>query len=366
MNFRFVSLCSVFTSLWVVGLHAADRVAPLAYRLQRTEIMDNNGFGRSMPAIQLLIPAGWSASGGVVWEQRQATCGKNPTRFEWRAVAPDGISAIEVLPEESWSGNNLPMPPVPGGCPNVTINNIRDYLRWYAERNRQGARLLDYRDRPDLTANLQAYNRSDPGPFGETRTWVQAGEILLGYQVNGRDVREEIVAIVLFNLSRMKGVMPGEVREFLIISMLPALSARAPRGELDFHLTETVRRSMKTNPEWKELMDDHSRKMAGIAAKGEADRHAIRMQTAKEIAEIQRQGYENTQATNDRIHERFTQTIRGVETYVDTTSRERIELPNTHQHAWRLNDGTYVLTDDPNFQPNRDLGVEGRQLQNEK
>ena len=31
-----------------------------------------------------------------------------------------------------------------------------------------------------------------------------------------------------------------------------------------------------------------------------------------------------------------------------------------YDHAWRLNDGTYVLSSDSNFEPWRDLGVEGK------
>ena len=32
-------------------------------------------------------------------------------------------------------------------------------------------------------------------------------------------------------------------------------------------------------------------------------------------------------------------------------------------HAWRLNDGSYVLSNDATFEPWRDLGVEGHRLE---
>ena len=40
-----------------------------------------------------------------------------------------------------------------------------------------------------------------------------------------------------------------------------------------------------------------------------------------------------------------------------------VELPNHYRHAWRMRDGTYVLTDSPNFDPQRDAGQAGEQLQ---
>jgi hypothetical protein len=214
-----------------------------------------------------------------------------------------------------------------------------------------------------MTTSSAQYNRSETTMSGELKSWITAGEVLLAYNFQGQEVRESVAMMVFFMLNRMAGVMPGEVREFLTISAMPALAARAPHGQLDFKLTEAIRLSMSRDPEWSALMHEHQQKMAGISAKGAADRHNIWMKTSREIAEIRQRGYENTQASQDRIHENFSQMIRGVETFVDSRSNERIELPNTHSHAWRLNDDTYILTNDPNFQPNRDLGVDGRTLE---
>jgi hypothetical protein len=138
---------------------------------------------------------------------------------------------------------------------------------------------------------------------------------------------------------------------------------RAPHGQLDFKFAEMIRRSIQSDPEWSALMAEHNQKMSGIAAKGATERHEMRMRTIREVGEINRKGYEDRMASQDRSHAKFIQTIRGVSTYVDSSSKERIELPNTHERIWRLDDGTYLLTNDTAFQPNRDLGVEGRQLE---
>lgn len=356
-------IVSVANLLFVVCAPGASGGLPEgAVRLERADIYDNSGFGRPMKAVSIFVPAGWSASGGIVWQSNGQPCGPNGTRIEWRADSPDGVSAIELLPEETWAGNNLQMQLPEQTCPNVSITNVKDYLNWYVQRVRPGAHILDYRDRPDIVQSLEHLNRSETTVGGELRSWIEAGELLLAFNVSGRDMRESLAVIVFFTLNRMAGVMPGEVRDFLTISTSPALAFRKPHGQLDFKLAETIRRSMKNDPEWAAEMAVHNQKMAGIAAKGAADRHAIRMQTAQEIAEINRQGYENRQASNDRSHEQFVQTIRGVDTYVDTTSNERIELPDTHDHIWRLNDDTYIFTNDINFDPNRDLGIEGREM----
>jgi len=41
----------------------------------------------------------------------------------------------------------------------------------------------------------------------------------------------------------------------------------------------------------------------------------------------------------------------------------QVELSNLYNHAWRLNDGSYVLSDDAAFEPFRDIGVDGKRLE---
>jgi hypothetical protein len=72
-------------------------------------------------------------------------------------------------------------------------------------------------------------------------------------------------------------------------------------------------------------------------------------------------GIRETAATNDRIHRRTERAIRGVEPYRDPAGGT-IELPNQFERAWKLRDGTYVLTNSPAFRPARDLGIEGEEL----
>jgi hypothetical protein len=38
-----------------------------------------------------------------------------------------------------------------------------------------------------------------------------------------------------------------------------------------------------------------------------------------------------------------------------------VQLDNSYQHAWRVADGSYLLTDDPNFRPGL-FGLQGQEL----
>jgi hypothetical protein len=63
----------------------------------------------------------------------------------------------------------------------------------------------------------------------------------------------------------------------------------------------------------------------------------------------------------DRTQRESIESIRGVETYNDPHYGGTVQLSNQYQHAWQLRDGSYLLTDDPNFDPAR-LNLQGTKL----
>ena len=54
--------------------------------------------------------------------------------------------------------------------------------------------------------------------------------------------------------------------------------------------------------------------------------------------------------------------LRGVETYHDPVEGGTVQLDNTFDHAWRVNnEKAYLLTNDPNFNPGL-YQIDARQL----
>lgn len=346
----------------------ADRAhaAGAGQRFQQVEIVDSTGFERPIPAMRGLVPAGWVARGGVVWSP-QAQCGADGVQIQWGAWDPVSGAAVETLPAIAWQANNLPiqMPPNTGGahCLHAPITTVRAYLEALVQIVRPGAQVLDFRPQPELLKIAGMEPTRDMLPGGEMRSWAEAGDLLIGYDVQGRNFREVIRGIAVFFTSTMQGVMPGEIRHFLTGSSLPAFGMRAPDGSLDFRLFDSVHRSFRMDPEWGARMAKHNAEMSRINTKGAADRHAIRMQTNREISDMMNKSWADRQASQDRTQEKFVRAIRGVELYADPAAGRPVELPNTYDHAWRLQDGTYMMTDNPNFDPNVEFGVNGTRLQ---
>ncbi|MEA3411980.1 MAG: hypothetical protein U9R74_10640 [Pseudomonadota bacterium] len=330
-------------------------------RLKKVEIVDAQGFERPMTALTLLIPTDWQAQGGVRWNAA-AICQTDGTRVEWTATGPGGFKAMEIIPAAAWQWNNASLGAgQPGGCPFLEVSSAREFLEFLVSQRRPGALVLDYRERPDLTAELKSYNQTTPMPMGDMQSLTEAGEALIGYSYQGRSIRESIQVIVFLNRTRMSAMYGGAPTEFLSGVSLPAFAMRAPDGELDFTLMNTVQRSMKLDPAWSQRINAHNRKISGIQAKGIADRAAITSKANAEISQIIRDGEEYRQSVMDKSHEKWSRVIREVEVY-DDPLEGRVELPNTYERAWRLDDGSYWMSDDANFDPYRDLGLNGTEL----
>lgn len=335
-----------------------------AFHMQQVAITDPSGFGQPMTAATLLIPVGWKPHGGIVWQINNRGCGRNGTHFAWAASTPDGTSTVEILPEETWSGSSNGAHNQ-GQCPNVWLTNAREYLAAYVENNRSSANVRSYRDRPDIAQKFQHLNQSSSFAGGDSKTWVDAGEVLLDYSYNDKPMEEVIALLITFQLNRVQGVYPGSMQQYLTMTTAPGFSMRAPAGKLNLKLAEAVRLSGRPDPEWSRQMAQHRAKMSGIALKGAKDRHNIRMQTQREIAAIHNESYNRQQKARDEGNRKFNQMIREVETFQEPDTHTRVELPDTHKNAWKLNDGTYVLTDQADFEPYRDLGIDGSQLKRE-
>ncbi|MBX3707948.1 MAG: hypothetical protein KF911_15050 [Pseudomonadales bacterium] len=82
------------------------------------------------------------------------------------------------------------------------------------------------------------------------------------------------------------------------------------------------------------------------------------------IARLRQETWNAQQESADRRVREFGELMKGVETYRDASGPGgQTELSAHYSHAWRLNDGTYVLTNDAAFDPWRDLNLEGKKLE---
>jgi hypothetical protein len=219
---------------------------------------------------------------------------------------------------------------------------------------RPGAQVIDYRLRPDLAEPIEQPAKT-PGMDGEIVREI--GEILIGYHYQGQDYREVIRTTVTVQITTMN--VAGMASRFLAGFADPALAMRAPDGQLDFRLFDFVVKSIKLDPQWLQRVTQVNAAIGQAEAKGVRDRFAITTEANDYVSDLIVSGYEGRQRVLDSSNANWSRMTRGVEI---PNRGEQVELPNTYSNAWRLNDGSYVIAEDPSFDPNVTLGVDAYRL----
>jgi hypothetical protein len=317
------------------------------------DIVDATGFDRPIVAAVAEIPADWQTQGGVHWNRR-TNCVTNQLQLAWRATSRDGTQVVEILPGFNWQvqGTQIDMNP----CPAMPFATVRDFLAAVVQQNRAGARVLAYRDRPDLVPQ-SAPAAQNP----RTQTRQEAGQMLIGYAFDGREVREALSTTVAFS-NASGNIVAGTGMVF---------AQRAPAGTLDFALGDRIAKSIHANPQWLDLMrqagtqavdqyaqnqsaainDWNNRQMAAISANGAAARAAISANTLRDVAAINSATYQNTQATNDHIQAQTLEGIGEYNRYRGTDGGEVRSSIHGGDRVLQTTNGDAFSTSDPYFHP---------------
>ena len=362
----------VATASLAAALSAAANPLPAgALRVQRVDIIDRKGFDKPLVAATIMVPAGWQHQHSVDWTIGRR-CG-SPIGLRMSATAPDGSAAIELIPGLAWANTNFGGPM--GDCPRAAYRDAREYLGAWVQQHRAGARWLDYRQRPDKARAAQEQTWQG----GLLRQWTDSGQALIGYTHNGREVREVLAARVSFTFTRMAGLQ-GTTMQTQQGQSLGVLGWRAPNGAIDFRQFDAVWDSIQSGAEWRARVDAGMNQMAAENAATQAKigqiqaetsrqtlaeiakRGQMAHQTRQEIADMQAGNYRARSESNDTMHRETVRTIREVNAYREPRTGGVVELSSHYRHAWQLKDGSYLLTDNPNFDPARDIGIAGEQL----
>lgn len=90
--------------------------------------------------------------------------------------------------------------------------------------------------------------------------------------------------------------------------------------------------------------------MAAIRSAGELSRYVSGVNA--DINNTILQGHKDRQASEDRVFDAFSESIRGVETYADPVNGGNVQLPSDFSRAWVSSRGEYFLSNDTGVDPN--------------
>lgn len=354
-------LLAALTSLTLLGLPPgvagagpAKASRQEAFRVQRVEVIDRQGFERPVRAASLMMPAGWRVQSRIDWP-RQRECGVAMPLPALQGVAPDKAEQIEMTPGENWGftfqGGAMMM------CPMAPWTNTMQYLQGWVQRHRPGARWLGYKPRPDRSVPEQV--RSFPMMNSFQR--VETGQALISYRVNGQEWRELLATTVEFTRSVPTDPSLAHAGN-LVASARGVLAWRVGRGDPPEKRFDTIWDTLQVDPEWARRIAQMNANMARDDAATAGRISEIQANTAREVMEIRQRGFENRGAMRDQGQGNAVRGVRETEVWQDPGSGRAVELSQNYRHAWKLKDGSYLLSDDASLDPQRDLGLAGERM----
>jgi len=120
---------------------------------------------------------------------------------------------------------------------------------------------------------------------------------------------------------------------------------------IELHDEIAVVASERVNAQYQAAVSQFLVNMGNTQLKGVMDRQRIWHDAQQQISATIIATYQHQQAVQDRLAEQWSQTIRGVETYVNPSTGTNVELTGGYDSAWVNNRGEYLLSDSPGFNP---------------
>jgi hypothetical protein len=359
------------------------------YKMKLVKLMDEHGFERPIPAMTLLLPTDWQFQGGIQYG-KIGGCNALNLQAVFQATSGDGRLAMELLPKQNWQWSDDPnsqkfmqannqsgarfgrqpcevMPPL----------SAADFLKkMVVPKVRPGATLVAIEPIPDVYQQLQEQAHQAEAQAAraglKNRIRADVARARLRYTLKGQPVEEWVTAVVvstgtLAPTYDVRTMRMGQAWSYSCEGQR-IFVLRAPQGQLQASekLFKLILSTLRVDPTWQGRVTQVALNIQAVELKGARDRSAIITKNNQDISKIINEGYQKRQASQDKMAEQFDQVIRGVETYKNPNTGESFELSSQYNHAWMNGANEYILSDNPNFNPNAKLQGNWTELERAK
>jgi hypothetical protein len=323
-------------------------------RLKPFSMGDPQGTG--LECFRMLVPVGWQMHGGVNWDLQNV---RMPATVVFQLWNPNGLEAFEILPNMNFSGGDAMGGWLTGGknfgaevrAPMGAQSAMKKLVIPRYRGGMEALQVVRVEHFPELA---EAVGAGAQGGMGMRHG--DGARARITYTLGEHQIEEEIFAVVEVWRIPMQTMFGGE-NVFWFVDYI--VSFRAGQGKLDAtaDLFQVMVRSLKVYPQWKAAYEQVITQLAQAQIRHIHHVGQIGNMYAQMGAQMRQENLDSwygRQDVYDRLSHDWSETIRGVETYYDPYKGYEVELPSHYDHAWVNSRGEYIVTDDPNFNPNVD------------
>jgi hypothetical protein len=323
--------------------------------------------------LEMLIPTTWEFKGQLRIGGSNSGCYCDTFPFVWEAKSADGSTVFQGIPTYSWQyaddaqelrklndpyrrahASNGKVCPV--SKPLTAEQFFRENLMAQLP---SGTKLISIDPYPEL--NQMARQQMGLGPTDAANSGIRTDAIRarVEFPQGDKQIESWLTAAVVMRTFRMGR---GSLYDLHAIDLM---SMSAPKGKLagNEKLLRVMMTSVRPTPaftafankniaSYYQMQAQHEAQVDQVAAKLQQDITQIYSQMSANAARVSREGFVAAD-----------QNIRGVQTFRDPSTGQTMELSSQYDHAWLNGANEYVMSDDPNFNPNAQLSGSWNQLE---
>ncbi|MDR3678174.1 MAG: cysteine rich repeat-containing protein [Acidobacteriota bacterium] len=327
------------------------------------------------PAIEMLIPSTWDFQGAIHMYGGKTGCFSESFSVFWEAKSPDSLTKFQGIPNYAWQYSDDPQElhnltdpnrrTHTGNKTNVLCAvakplNAEQYFRQMVLNDLKPAMtVVSIEPFSALEQLVRQRNGLPPADSGNGGARIDAIRVRLAYQKDNQPM-ELWYSLALVTQTYRVG------RGFLYdLHAVGQVALGAPMGKLDGNekLFKVVMSSIQPTPRYAAYTNKWIANFYQIQANKEAKMDQIQADLDKTITETYLHMSNNAQRVSDIGFHATDQNLRDVQTYRDPSTGRTFELSNQYGHAWLNGANQYVMSDDPNFNPNANLSGNWTQLQ---
>ncbi len=372
-RFNSVIIC-LLSALFLSGTYAVAQKNPKTTGSEEVLKFKNFSYtdreGTGLEVFKFLMPVDWEFEGGIIWMLDNPAM---PATIPFRIYNTKGKDEFEAFTNRSffWTTNLQLMLMFPPGTkyfgstvksPVNALTALKKIILPKERQNYADFKIISQSDLPELAIALGAGKQAQG--FGSSS--ATGAKMRISYSKNGVEMEEEIYAVVenmSFPVQSARGTFFNTL--WFVDNIF---SFKGQKGQLESQTKnyQTITSSFKLNPKWYAKYSNvieylAQQQITRIKSVGEFSRMLSQM--SDKMRTEQQEQFDNRSSVYDKVAEKFSDNTLGIDRYYDPYEERQVELPSGFNHAWCNNNGEYVVTDNPNYNPNVGSNLNWSQLE---
>ncbi len=335
--------------------------------LKRFRVEDKQGFDNPVEVSSFVLPASWQMTSNVQWNM-YSKCLPEIVQVSANAKSADGDYELIFYPatQFDWSTDAVQLDAMRRGFYAVVCNLAQPQDAAGYIRNTLAPGINAQAKSAKVIPQLQQL--MDAGAMQQTQLARQAGNNAYSHRGSAAegllqfaDGKEGLaVCTVMQTIVTVPGTQGGMASNIqCYVSMRMVLKYKAGNEAMARKIMSTFFSSTKLNPTWfnavtnffiakgKNIQDNNWKHIQEI--------HAVQQQQGENIIRNWEQKNDASTAAFSKNNDGFGQYLRGVDNWTDADGN-KVELTSGYSNAWSKGDGSYIMSNNPAFDPNVELG----------